>query len=160
QEHRDELLVLGERRQEALDRDVLLEPAHRRRAPAEHLVHASGGDALGDAISTIGHRSPVPPRRYDESARPAMIAGLRLRIPLAGPRRPRLHSSAGALPSTSPPSPSSPKPPARPACSVACSSRSLCSLHSMHSVVTGRASSRRKEIASPQSSQTSISSAS
>ena len=74
QEHRDELLVLGEGRQDALDGDVLLEPAHRFRDAAEHLCHASGRDSLGDAISTIGHRSPVPAGRYNESAEAAMIA--------------------------------------------------------------------------------------
>jgi hypothetical protein len=80
QEHRDELLVLGERRQDALDGDVLLEPAHRFGDAAEHLRHAAGRNPFGDAISTIGHRSPVPAGRYREKRQPRQ----RLPTPPAG----------------------------------------------------------------------------
>ena len=41
EEHRDELLVLGEVRQDALDRDRLLEPLHRLGHAAKHLGHAA-----------------------------------------------------------------------------------------------------------------------
>ena len=58
QEHGHELLVLGQRRQDALDGDVLLEPAHRLGDATEHLRHATGGHPLGDAISVIRHRRP------------------------------------------------------------------------------------------------------
>ena len=58
QEHGHELLVLGQRREDALDGDVLLEPAHRLGDATENLRHAAGGHPLGDAISVIRHRRP------------------------------------------------------------------------------------------------------
>ena len=55
EKHGHELLVLGQRRQDALDGDVLLEPLQRLRDPPKDLGHAARGYPLGDAISAIGH---------------------------------------------------------------------------------------------------------
>src|SRR5436853_408880 len=57
EEHADELLLLGQVRQDALDRDDLLEPLEARALGAVHLGHAAGGDTLDDSIALLllGH---------------------------------------------------------------------------------------------------------
>ena len=54
EEHLDELLVLREVRQHALDRDVLLEPLNADRFAEIHLGHAARFQSLDDAILVFG----------------------------------------------------------------------------------------------------------
>src|SRR6185503_8417129 len=65
EEHRDELLVLRQVRQDALDRDRLLEPLHRLRHAAKHLGHTTMVESLGDRIA-VAH--PRPTNRTKEYA--------------------------------------------------------------------------------------------
>ena len=53
EEHRDELLLLGEVRQDALDRDLLLEALEARALGAEHLGHAARRELLDDAVALL-----------------------------------------------------------------------------------------------------------
>ena len=57
QEHGDELLVLGQRGQDALDGDVLAEPLQGLGDALEDLRHSTGSNSLCDSITTIGHRA-------------------------------------------------------------------------------------------------------
>ncbi len=56
QEHRDEVLVLGEVRQDALDRDLLLEALNAEGLTSEDLGHTASFEAVDDAVSLVGHR--------------------------------------------------------------------------------------------------------
>ena len=53
EEHPDELLLLGQVRENALDGDELLEALESRALGAEHLGHTAGGDALENLV-TLG----------------------------------------------------------------------------------------------------------
>ncbi len=57
EEHRDEVRVLREVRQDALDRDLLLEALDALGFALEHLRHAAGLEAVHDAVSLLGHGS-------------------------------------------------------------------------------------------------------
>src|SRR5688500_17662559 len=59
EEHADELLLLGEVRQHALDGDGLLEPLEASAFGSEHLGHAARGDLLEDLVALLlmSHRS-------------------------------------------------------------------------------------------------------
>ena len=68
EEHRDELLLLGEVRQDALDRDLLLEALEARALGAEHLGHAARRELLDDAVSLLLVRLRIGHLRRDSSA--------------------------------------------------------------------------------------------
>ena len=53
EEHRDEPLLLAEVRQDALDRDLLLEALDPGALGEEDLGHAARGEALDDAVSLL-----------------------------------------------------------------------------------------------------------
>ena len=56
QEHGDELRVLGQRGQDALDGDVLAEALQGLGDALEDLGHAAGGYLVRDSITAIRHR--------------------------------------------------------------------------------------------------------
>jgi hypothetical protein len=60
EEHADELLLFGEVREDALDRDDLLEPLEARALGAVDLGHTASGDSLDDSIALLLLR-----HRYD-----------------------------------------------------------------------------------------------
>jgi hypothetical protein len=53
QEHRNELLLLGQMRQDALDRDLLLEALQPLALGSEHLGHAARFKLLYDAVALL-----------------------------------------------------------------------------------------------------------
>ena len=57
EEHRDEVLVLREVRQNALDRDDLLEALDGRGLALEHFGHTARFEALDDSVSLFGGHS-------------------------------------------------------------------------------------------------------
>jgi hypothetical protein len=57
QEHGDELRVLGQRGQDALDSDVLAETLQGFCDTLEDLRHSTGGNALCNSITTIRHQA-------------------------------------------------------------------------------------------------------
>ena len=54
QEHRDELLLLREMREDALDRDLLAEALQAFALGAKHLRHAARFELFDDAVSLLG----------------------------------------------------------------------------------------------------------
>jgi hypothetical protein len=56
-EHRDELFVVGDVREDLLDRDDLLEPLDPAPARPEELCHAAAGDPLQDLVLPEAVRS-------------------------------------------------------------------------------------------------------
>src|SRR6185312_9259531 len=130
EEHRHELLVLGEVGQNALDRDGFLQAADGAlRHTTVDLRHTAGVDSIRDLVSLVfGH-----PR-----------AAERINHNMGGRLSKRRYSSVPPdISSLPPPISSRDTAPERPACwAWDCSSFSRSSLQSIQKVVTGRARRR------------------